>query len=169
MGRRGARIARYASAVWLALAMTACTTAPGPGATTPGGAGQPVDACTLLTDADIEQTTGEQVASRTQSTLTTVLPSVCDIGLETGSITIGVRAPGGRSYYETYFEPFIGDEFSPLQEVVAGIGDKAARGDVGSVMAVKGDALVDVQYIAFGSDEDAVAQALMRLALAHLP
>lgn len=135
-----------------------------------GGAAENVDACTLLTDAEIEQATGNSVASRAHSNLATVLPSVCDIELDGASITVGVKSTGGRSYYETYFEPFIGDEFGLLSEPVSGLADKAARDGFGYVMAVKGDALVDVNYIEFlREDKAAVAEELMRLALAKLP
>jgi len=176
----------------LALVLAACgapnppvgTNPPGatnaPGATQPAAGTNPpggtVDACSLVTDAELEQVTGLEIANKGPSGLATVLPSVCDYEFTTDSVfnhaslTMGVMTSDGRSYYETYFEPFIGDESGYLDEAVSGIGDKAARGGTDTIMAVRGDALVDVQYVGLGDNRDEeMPVRIMQLVLSKLP
>lgn len=159
----------------LAVAVAACggTPAARPAPPSAGGSSGPtaIDSCTLLSDAEIEAATGQRVVERTASTLTQVFPSVCDIELDGGgSLTISILASGGRSLYETSFEPFIGDgTFAPLDEAVPGVGDKAARSGSGHLMVLAGDVLFDVLYIEhMRPDRQAVAQYLAEIILAKL-
>lgn len=177
---------RLASVFVLVLILAACggaaapaTPGPGGGPGTPVGGpttrpGQPVgsiDACTLLSDEEIEAATEEAVAERRQSTLTQVFPSVCDIVLEGGgSLTVGIRTPGGRSMYETSFEPFIGEgDFAVLDEVVTGLGDKAARSGQSEIMVLQGDVLFDLHFIGARPDKLPAVRYLAERILARLP
>lgn len=137
----------------------------------PGGAAGSIDACTLLTDAEIEAAADERVTERRQSTLTQVFPSVCDIPLDQGgSLTVGVLAPGGRSMYEASFEPFIGEgDFAPLEEVVTGLGDKAARSGESQLMVLKDDVLFDIHFIGARPDKLPAVRYLAERILARLP
>ena len=143
---------------------------PGGAPTPAAGAGEPIDACTLLSDKELLDATGAQVLTRRQSTLTQVFPSVCDLSLDDGAeVTIGVRYPGGRQFYESYFEPFIGETGMPLQEELTGVGDKGGR-DRQYVMVLQDDVLLEVHYIKFLRVEaEDVALALIRIALGHVP
>jgi hypothetical protein len=146
-----------------------------PGSTPAGATLQPgltVDACTVLSDAEIQAATGESVVERQLSDLRPdVFPSICDIELDGGgSLTVSVRASGGRSLYETSFEPFIGDDDGYLDEAILGLGDKAGSSGGDAVMVLKGDVLFEVMYFAFGSnDELSVARYLSEIVLAKLP
>jgi hypothetical protein len=84
-----------------------------------------IDACTLLSDAEIAAATAQNVVNRQLSALRPdVFPSICDIELDGGgSLTVSIRATGGRSLYETSFEPFFGDADGYLEEAVIGLGD----------------------------------------------
>lgn len=166
----------------LAFVVAACSAAPaGPGVpgssglTPPGvssAPGQPagvIDACAVLSDAEIKAAALEGVGQRRQSTLTQVFPSVCDIVLEDGgSLTVSVLATGGRAMYETSFEPFIGDGES-LDEAVPGVGDKAARSGSSSLMVLKGDVLFDLQLLNARPDRMPALQYLAERIIARLP
>jgi hypothetical protein len=144
---------------------------PGASAPPPAGGGSTIAACDLLTDDQISQVLGLAVQSKEAGPVLGIFPSGCEWTLEDdSSVTVGVIAPGGRNYYETFFEPFIGDgEPGSLVESVPGIGDKAGRSDTGGIMAVKGDTLVSVEIFVFPSADDAVAEALTQAILARLP
>lgn len=153
----------------------ALATPPGALATPPAAIGGPtsaIDACALLSDAEIEAATGQRAAQRTASTLTQVFPSVCDIELDGGaSLIVGVKATGGREMYECCFEPFIGEGSTPpLDEAVSGLGDKAGRSGDDVLMVLAGDVLYEVQYIEFGrQDRSVVVRYLAERVLARLP
>jgi hypothetical protein len=177
-------IGRSTSIGLLALALAACSPGAGPAPPAPGtGTGTPVsvtsrpgqpvgsiDACTLLTDGEIEAATGEGVSERRQSTLTQVFPSVCDIVLDGGgSLTVGILAPGGRSMYERSFEPFIGGGSMPaLDEAVSGLGDKAARSGQTELMVLHDDVLFDLQFFGARPDKLPAIRYLAERILARL-
>jgi hypothetical protein len=129
-----------------------------PTANQPAPAGASIDACALLTDAEVTAGTGEAVTSRKHSTLTQVFPSVCDLELSGGgsvfggnpSLSIKVLATGGKTLYENSFEPFIGQSNSLLTDTVPDLGDKAGRADDDELMVLKGDVLFDVFYLEAG-------------------
>jgi hypothetical protein len=141
----------------------------------PGGAGGPtttIDSCTILTDQEIEAATGQKVVERRPSTLTQVFSSVCDIELDgTGSLTVSVLPTGGRSMYETSFEPYIGQgDTPPLDQAVTGLGDKAGISGDDSLMVLKDDVLFDVFYLQFGrGDKTPIVRYLAERILARLP
>ena len=150
------------------------TLAPGAtpvGATPTNAVPATIDACTLLSDAEITAATGQKVTERTNSTLTQVFPSVCDIELDGGgSLTVSIMASGGRMMYETSFEPFIGEENGPLDEAIEGLGDKAGQQGDDNVMVLVGDVLFDVFYIEFGrNDKERIVRYLAQTVLAKLP
>jgi hypothetical protein len=142
--------------------------------TAPNGSGPvaaAIDACTLLSDGEIEAATGQSVVNRQLSALRPdVFPSICDIELNGGeSLSVSVRATGGRSLYETSFEPFIG-QGEVLDEAVVGLGDKAGRSGDDELMVLQGDVLFDASYLAFGrNDTLSVVRYLAEIILAKLP
>jgi hypothetical protein len=133
--------------------------------------GQAVEACSLLSDEEIEQIGGATIASKTNGSVQGVFANGCAWELDPRasgqmigtSIELGVIAPGGRDYYDRYFAPF-------AREKVEGIGDEALRGEAGDIMAIKGDALVSVFVIAMGAgDEDQMTRDLLVKAISNLP
>jgi hypothetical protein len=151
------------------------TQAPGGGATRAPGGGDSVDACPLLTAADIEAVTGLATSSAEPGPQAGIFPSGCEYELVDEdavvppSIVLGVIRTGGKEYYETYFAPF-----SEENDYVAieGLGDLAVDADFGSVLAVSGDTFFQVQYLGGGlgtGDEDtALAAELARKVVANL-
>lgn len=134
-----------------------------------------IDACELLPDEEIaELTTWTPELERSGPQLG-VFPDGCYWELAGGtsaemgvpaSITLGVRAEGGRAYFDTYFEPYAEENG---EEPLDGVGDVGLIGELaGTVMAVQGDVLVSVQWIDFGGDETSMAIALLERALANL-
>ena len=148
-----------------------------PVASAPGGGGGPgttIAACDLLTDEDIEQVTGQEISEEVAGPVLGIYNNGCEWTvaptdtLAEGDITLGVIAPGGRSYYERYFEPFIGDSSLGLEEAIEGLGDKALLTDTGGTMVVKGDVMIYVEHFAIGNDE-ATARLLVDRILPRLP
>ena len=139
-----------------------------------GGGGTTVAACDLLSDEDIEQVTGQEIAEEVAGPVLGIYQNGCEWTvaatdtLGEGDITLGVIAPGGRAYYERYFEPFIGDASLGLEEALQGVGDKALKTDTDGVMVVKGDVLVYVEHFAIGNDED-TSRLLVDRILPRLP
>ena len=172
-------ISKLATCALLTLILAGCggasavPTAAGPG--NPTAAGQPagaIDSCSILSDEEIAMATGQDVSERSPSTLTQVFPSVCDIELDGGgTLVVSVLHTGGRSMYETSFEPFIGEgDTPPLDAAVEGLGDKAAISGDDNLMVLKDDVLFDVFYIEFGrSGKAAVVRYLAERILARLP
>lgn len=145
------------------------TDRPLPGTTTPPGEETgSIDACTVLSDEEMKAATGQAVIERRASTLTRVFPSVCDIQLDGGgSLTVSVKASGGREMFECCFEPLIGEN-NLDEEAVSGLGDKAIRGG-DTLMVLKDDVLFDVHYIEVGrQDRAAVVRYLAEAVLARL-
>jgi hypothetical protein len=143
-----------------------------PAVGTPGGApvaGQAVQACDLLTDADIEQVTGYGVLTREPGHVMGIFPNGClwELGSESETtlwtIDVGVISPGGRHYFDTYLS------FPDMTDPVPGLGDAAVTDDGGSITAVKGDSLVSVFLILFGDTEDEMVRELTEIALSRVP
>ena len=135
----------------------------------PGGA-QTVDACTLLSDAEIEEVTGNKVASKEPAMQSGLLDAGCHWVLENADslvppeINLEVMFEGGLDYYKRYFEPF-NAEYG--YEAIEGVGDIAVDADFGSILVVSGDAFFDLQDLAFGSEKNN-AEALARKVVANL-
>jgi hypothetical protein len=145
------------------------TQPPGNGGTAtqaPGG-GAAIDACSLLTDAEIKAATGFSPKSRAAAPDLGTFASACEWELDNEgaaawSITVGATKGGGREFYDRYVAPPVGEG-----EVVEGIGDDALQSEVGDVTAVKGDTVFSVLYIEFPS-RDEVAIALAKAIAAKL-
>jgi hypothetical protein len=137
--------------------------------TGPAAPGANIDSCALLTDAELMSGTGHAVVSRAPSTLTRVFPSVCDIELDVGSLTVSVMSVGGRSMYETSFEPFIGQD-SFLDRALEGLGDKAGMAGDDDIMVLSGDVLFDLFYLGSTRPDTEVAlRYLAEVILGKLP
>jgi hypothetical protein len=151
----------------------ATTQAPGGGAATqaPGG-GATVDACTLLTEADIDAVTGNATASSVEGGQFGIFNDGCEWKLvdedavTPPTIALGVMTTGGKDYYEQYFAPF-NAEYG--YEAIEGLGDEAVDAD-GSMMVVSGDVFFNLQYLGatFGGDDAAVARDLAEKVVANL-
>ena len=146
------------------------TQAPGQ-RTQPTGGGAAVDACALLTDAEVEEVTGHAVEETTPGPQLGLFQFGCqwllsqDDAMVPASINLGVMPEGGRSYYDRYFAPF-NEEYG--YEAIPGVGDEAVDAEVGSILVVAGDAFFNLQYIGFTDDDAAVAAELGRKVVARL-
>jgi hypothetical protein len=126
-----------------------------------------VDACALLTDAEIEAATRVAVASREPSRLIGWFSSSCDIGLEGGSLTVSILPEGGREMWERSFAITIG---TGSTEAVPDLGDAAARTGESYLMVLKDDVLFDVDALVLDASERlAAVQYLAEIVLAKLP
>ena len=149
---------------------TPTTQAPGGGvATQPPDA--TVDACALLTAADIEAVTGLVTKTSVPGPQGGIFASGClwelvDDAMVPPSISFGVMKSGGRDYYDRYFAG-LGD---PGYEPIDGLGDVAVDAEFGAVLVVSGDTFFQVQYLGggFGGDDTAVATELSRKVIANL-
>jgi hypothetical protein len=148
------------------------TQAPGAATQAPGG-GEAVDACALLTAADIEAVTTLAATSMTPGPQGGVFPSGClwVLGDESSvvppEISLGVLRPGGKDYYERYFATMDDNAgYKPID----GLGDVAVDAEFGAVHVVSGDTFFQVQYIgaAFGTDDTSMATELARRVVANL-
>jgi hypothetical protein len=162
---------------------TASSHPPGVGTGTPGESGlaatslpapaqpgQSIDACSLLTDDEVERITERSIATREEGAVMGIFDEGCSWELDAGredvvgwSIELGVISPGGRSYFDTFLS------FPDDTEPVSGLGDVAVVSDAGAINAVKGDTLVSVFVIAFSADDEAaLTRELTETALAHV-
>lgn len=150
------------------------TQAPGGPTTQAPGGGETVDACALLSAADIDAVTGLAASSTTPGPQAGIFPSGCEWALVDEdaivppSISLGVMTSGGKAYYDRYFAPF---EEEAGYEPIEGLGDVAVDADFGAVHVVAGDAFFQVQYIggSFGGDDStALATELARKVVANL-
>ena len=140
-------------------ATTAVGGAPDGGAVTgqPAGGGQVPDACTLLTDADIEEATGNSVTLKEPEMQSGLLDAGCHWVLKNADsivppeIHFEIMYEGGLDYYKRYFEPFNAENG---YETIEGIGDIAVDADFGSILVVAGDVFFDLQDLAFGSEKN---------------
>ena len=138
--------------------------APASGAPGGGPVASPGSACDLLTDADIQAATGLGVASKAPKFMSGVSENGCDWTLNDAGgsdVQLAYVANDGRHFFDTYYAPYN----SPLP----GIGDAAITTDAGAVMAVRGDAVVLVDYIEFPISHPTAARQLGQAALGHLP
>ncbi|NJD29498.1 MAG: DUF3558 domain-containing protein [Chloroflexi bacterium] len=181
--------------VSLAGLLAACGAAAGPagpgGATgsadgasgDPGGAGagggptqappaSSIAACGLLTDAEIKEVTTYDILSKEAGPQQGIYQNGCNWKLASGTegipweIVVGVVSPGGRSYYDRYFSMM---NYEPVAGVDADIAVEQDLTD--SYMAVKGDTMVDIQYIELrmgGGNPDGKALELLKRMLGHL-
>lgn len=150
----------------------AVTPVPGGAAATQGpGADATVDACSLLTEADIEAVTGATVDATTSGPQFGIFESGCEWNLSNDeamvppTIALGVLPSGGSAYYETYFEPF-NAEYG--YEAVDGVGDVAVDAEAGSLLVVSGDVFFNIQYIGLTADDTAIATELAKKVVANL-
>ena len=140
-------------------------------AAVPNRAGQSLDACSLLTDDEVERITERTIATKQEGPVMGIFDEGCSWELDPGrddlvgwTIDVGARAPGGRSYFDTFLS------FPEDTEPVSGLGDVAVVDDAGGITAVKGDTLVSVFVIAFSADDEAaLTRELTETALAHVP
>jgi hypothetical protein len=136
----------------------------------PTAGGASIDSCALLSDDEIAQATGRQVASKTPGPAIGTFADSCSWELTQTSddtvpwsIDIGVMASGGRSYFDTYLSSLEGTD------PVTGVGDAAVIDGAGGITAVKRDTLISVLVIAFAGDEETITRALAETALSHIP
>lgn len=129
--------------------------------------GSALDACSLLSDAEIQQVTQRTVASKKPGTVQGIFDNGCSWELTPSekdmvgwTIKLGVVSPGGRHYFDTYFRPY--------DSPIPGLGDAAVKREVGSIEAAKGDTLVSVFIDALG-DTNQVTRDLVTVALKHVP
>lgn len=130
-------------------------------------AGQAYDAATLLTDEDIREITGHAVAEKTPGPAMGIFPNGCRWKLEGGKlgaspeIVLGAMSPGGRRYFDTYLN-------LDKPPAVAGLGDIAVSELRGCIIAVKGDTLVNLQYIEFSAAEQDICKKLIERIFSRL-
>lgn len=113
------------------------------------------DACGLLSDQEILRATGApSVLNRTPGSQS-MMAAGCYWQLESipadygpWELWLGVEPTGGRERFESELE--FANGFERKVQPVAGIGDEAFLGIAGDWLAIKGDTLISVQYVAFG-------------------
>ena len=150
------------------------TQVPGGAVTQAPGGGQTVDACALLTAADIEAATGLVAKPGLPGPQGGIFASGCEWELVDEdamvppTISLGVMTTGGKDYYERYFADMNENAgYKPID----GLGDVAVDADFGAVHVVSGDAFFQVQYISgsFGGDySTALATELAHKVVANL-
>lgn len=131
----------------------------------------PGGACELLSEADIVELTSFEVDVVEMRSGGGIYVDGChwalaDDGVVQAEILLGVLAEGGRAHYDTVLVPLAeGTGGEPLE----GVGDAALVGsDGGSVVAVDGDVLVDLQWFELSGGSADVPIALMKRVLANL-
>ncbi|HET9852788.1 MAG TPA: DUF3558 family protein [Candidatus Limnocylindrales bacterium] len=146
------------------------TQVPAPG-TTQAPAGATVDACALLSDADIKAASGLEPKGPGTPALFGYYTAGCqwDIVNEGAAVAptlaIGVLPTGGMEQYDRDIAPF-GVEYG--YEPIEGLGDKAVDYGGGAVLVLTGDTLVEVQYAAIKANDVEIATELARTVLSHL-
>lgn len=140
------------------------------------GAGDVGTACELLSDADIAEVTTFVVNTVRADSAGGIFENGCwwtladssSSGPEDveGEIILGVLESGGRAHYDTYYAPYAFDAGAvPLE----GVGDEGLmEAGGGAVTALKGDVLVNVNWIALSGDPAAVSVPLMERVLSNL-
>ena len=150
------------------------TSAGGPagGATPPAGtstggspgAGTAIDACALLSDADIKEITGFEVARTIPDPADTTFAAGCQwlVVDAAWQIHFGITSPGGQATWDSLVPYLAGKK-------VDGIGDEAFLAELGGdLMVRRGDTVIDMQWVAAGPGDD-VQEALAKRVLEHLP
>jgi hypothetical protein len=186
-------IGALASTAALALALAACgggpasptqpsATAGGAGSGTtppaatagsnPGGPAAPGgingdDACGVQSAGDIQAATGGTISSSAPAKNLQLFAPGCQYDLTlpgaSSPVTVNVQViqTGGRVVYDANAEG------SGLPEI-AGIGDAAVNQRRGTVLAIKGDTLVSVEYIGPSGPDEGPAGELVKRAFANL-
>jgi hypothetical protein len=129
-----------------------------------------MNACSLLSDDEVEQITGRSIATKESGSVMGIFDNGCSWELDPGrddlvgwTIDVGVRSPGGRSYFDTFLS--LPEDTEPI----SGLGDVAVTDGAGGISAVKGDTLISVFVIAFSADdEEALTRLLTETALSHV-
>jgi hypothetical protein len=130
-------------------------------------AGSAGEACALLSDAEIADTTGYTVFSMAAGPVLGTFQNGCHWQLETATaglywdVDLGVQSPDGREYFDTFIGPYT--------PAVSGVGDAAASDDVGLFYVVVGNTMIAVSYSGLYDGADAVPQALAEIAITYLP
>jgi hypothetical protein len=113
------------------------------------------DACGLLSDQEILRATGAPAVLSRSPGSQSMMTAGCYWELEAiqaeygpWELWLGVEPTGGRERFESELAYYDGFERQPQR--VAGIGDDAFIGLAGDWLALKGDTLISVQYVAFG-------------------
>ena len=128
----------------------------------PAPPGEAINACALLTDADIREATGFTVLAN--DPVGGITSTGCRWELDYGDpdiheyVTLNVQSPGGRAWYDGF--PF------DAPASVEGLGDKAVE-DGGVVFAVQGDSAVIVSHLYAALDAD-MQRAIVEIALSRL-
>ncbi len=170
--------ARPVGLVVIAVLVAACggtaSTPPGERPSAAGAtAGAPVEpgaipaACTLLTDADIEEMTGTTVVAKDDNVADTVYANHCRWTLTrsdggNGELDLGILSPGGRERYDHSGGTSGLDPIDGLPADLAG-----EDTNVGGIFAVRGDTLLDVFSTGLGLSTETEVE-LMRRALERL-
>lgn len=139
-----------------------------------GGVGQEV--CELLSDADLVELTtwgagtvepGPQQGVFDHGCLWTLTDGTSSALYGPATISLGVVAPDGRSYYDTFFAPYA-EEYD--QEPLVGVGDAGLiDAFTATILAVEGDAFISLQWLDLGSDgQIEMATALAERVFANL-
>ena len=132
------------------------TQAPGQGA---------IDACKVLSAADIKEITHHEVATSVPGNNFGTQGDGCEWSLTDAgsllppSVTLEVKSPGGRSYWDAYFKPFITEENN---KPIDGVGDEAFTGFGNVATVVVGDSFFEVQYIGSSKDPDGLEVDIAR-------
>jgi hypothetical protein len=128
---------------------------------------QAFQAADLLTDEDIREIMGYSVIKKTPGPAHGIFQNGCEWELDSGaganwSITLGVMSPGGRRYFDTYLNL---DNLPPIPA----LGDIAISSMSDCITAVKGDVLVDLQYIEFTKSKPDIARRLIERIFSRIP
>jgi hypothetical protein len=129
-----------------------------------------IDPCGLATQAELETIIGRSLV-RTVSVARSGRPIECRWEFEAGrpgftwELDLGVTFPGGRKAFDDA-RPFAADG-TPIPS----LGDGAYPVVGNTIFAVKGDALVSVQYVDGGADPNRVTvpERVLRLVLQQIP
>lgn len=157
----------------LAAAVAACggaapsgaPTAAPPVATQPPASAVTVDACALLSDADIAALTGGTIQTTEPGPQAGIFPDGCRWIIDKESsmlppeIVLGIMGSGGRAYYDKYFKPYNNEEDN---EPIPDLGDEAVRGMADVAMVVVGDVLFQVQWL--GQEQDVEIEIARKVA-----
>lgn len=141
-------------------------TQPPAGSVTPApGQGAAIDACKVLSAADIKAITDHEVATSVPGNNFGTEGDGCQWDLKDAgamippSVTLELKSPGGRDYWDRYFKPFITAENN---KPIDGVGDEAFTGFGNVATVVVGDAFFEVQYIGSSNDPDGLEVDIAR-------
>jgi hypothetical protein len=115
-----------------------------------------MEACSLVTAADVEAAMGEPFQEGTSAPANQ--PTVCNFAAKAGgdkSVGLVIYSPGGATMLPMMM---------PQPTDVPGIGDKAAWYGMGRIFGVlKGDSLLTIQFVGY-TDENQCLEAAKKLA-----